>query len=367
MKQPLNIGIVGIGRMGWVHASHLLDLERETGLCRLSAVVDRDAARLDRFSNAFGYQGQTFDSVEKYITADTCRATLVAAPTEHHGVHAMALANAGHRILLEKPLTGTLDGDAECCAELDASHPDSVMLAFQRRFDAALAYGRDLMQQGAIGRVFKVYSALEDSGPPPHGYQSGGILPDMSVHNVDEILWFAGRMPDRAMAIGSVLHNKHVASCKEDFDDAMLYLWFGDEMLGQVQVTRNHVSGYRVETAIYGEQGQIQIGRFYQNPREIVVEAFGRRGRREPIDRRVFPGGNGGDGVPEFVDRFGPAYKAEAAAFIECCLNDSSFPTTHRDGLRAQQVIAAGMHAVHTKEGAAKVLTSLYPSRKSPA
>jgi myo-inositol 2-dehydrogenase/D-chiro-inositol 1-dehydrogenase len=277
VNQPLDFGIVGIGRMGWVHARHLLELERETGSCRLCAVVDRDAARLKRFANELEYKGRTFHSLDEYVAAHVCQATIVVTPTEYHRSHAMA--KAGHRVLLEKPLTGTLAGDMACGSELDRDYPNAVMLALQRRFDAALAYGRDLMGQGVIGRVFKVYSALEDSGPPPDGYQSDGILPDMSVHNVDEILWLVGRMPDRAMAVASVLYNKHVASCQEDFDDAMLYLWFGEEMLGQVQVTRNHVSGYRVETAIYGEQGQIQIGRFHQAPGEIVVEVFGSRGR----------------------------------------------------------------------------------------
>lgn len=355
MYKQLQLGIVGIGRMGWVHASHLLELERETGACRLNAVVDTDPDRLARFSSQLDYRGPTFDSLEKYLAASACQATVVVAPTEHHQSLAMALIKAGHRVLLEKPLTGTLEGDLACCAELDRDFPNALMLAFQRRFDAALAYGHDLVRQGAIGRVFKIYSALEDSGPPPDGYQSGGILPDMAVHNVDELLWFAGRMPDRAMTIGSVLHNKHIAVCKEDFDDAMLYCWFGDELLGQVQVTRNHVSGYRVETAIYGSEGQIQIGRFYQRPHEILVEAYGKRGRAEPIAYQVFPGGNGGPGAPEFVDRFGPAYKAEAAAFIDCCRRGAEFPSTHRDGLRAQRVIAAGMSALLTKEGAAPV------------
>ena len=80
-----------------------------------------------------------------------------------------------------------------------------------------------------------------------------------------------------------------------------------------------------------------------------------RRGRSEPIARKVFPGGNGGEGAPEFVDRFGPAYKAEAETFIDCCRKSTDFPTTHRDGLRAQQVIAAGMQAVSTRDGAAEV------------
>jgi predicted dehydrogenase len=50
--------------------------------------------------------------------------------------------------------------------------------------------------------------------------------------------------------------------------------------------------------------------------------------------------------LPEFVDRFGAAYKAELAAFIECCRNGAPFPTTHRDGLRAQEAISAGMQGM---------------------
>ncbi|MCC7236920.1 MAG: Gfo/Idh/MocA family oxidoreductase [Bryobacterales bacterium] len=355
MSEPLALGIVGIGRMGWVHATHLLALEREQGVCRLSAVVDQDAARLRSFAGALGYQGPLFESVEEYVLSGLCRATMVVSPTEHHQRHAMTLIRAGHRVLMEKPLTGTLSGDLACAAELDRDFPGALMLAFQRRFDPALAHGRALVQQGAIGRLFKIYSALEDSGPPPDTYQSGGILPDMSVHNVDEILWFAGHMPDRAMATGSVLYNKHIAGCQEDYDDAMLHMWFGEELLGQVQVTRNHVSGYRVESVLYGDQGQIQIGRFSQRPSEVVVEAYGRRGRAGPLDRRVFPGGDGGPGVPEFVERFGPAYKAEAAAFIECCRHSLPFPTSHHDGLRAQRVIEAAMSVVKSRLDGAPV------------
>jgi len=355
MTQPLDLAIVGVGRMGAVHARHLLELDREDNLCRLRAIVDQDETRLKAVAASLDFQGPLFTSLDEYLRAGLCRATMVVSPTEHHHAHAMTLIRAGHRVLMEKPLTGTLSGDLACCAELDRDYPDSLMLAFQRRFDPALAYGKQLVDEGAIGRMFKIYSALEDSGPPPDAYQSDGILPDMSVHNVDEILWFAGRAPDRAMAVGSVLYNKHVAKCQEDFDDAMLYMWFGEELLGQVQVTRNHVSGYRVESIVYGDQGQIQIGRFSQRPQEIVVEAFGRRGAAAPLARKVFPAGKGGPDAPEFLERFGSAYKAEAAAFIECCRAGKPFPTSHRDGLRAQLVITAGMKATRTRLDGAPV------------
>ena len=107
------------------------------------------------------------------------------------------------------------------------------MLAFQRRFDGPLQYAKELMDSGAIGRVFKIFSALEDSNPAPNGYKSGGILPDMSVHNVDEILWLTRRMPTEALAIGSRVYSHALTTCQEDFDDALLYLWFADDLLAQ--------------------------------------------------------------------------------------------------------------------------------------
>jgi predicted dehydrogenase len=59
--------------------------------------------------------------------------------------------------------------------------------------------------------------------------------------------------------------------------------------------------------------------------------------------------------LPEFVDRFGAAYKAELAAFVECCRNGAPFPTSHQDGLRAQQVISAGMQGMYGPAQAAEV------------
>jgi hypothetical protein len=59
--------------------------------------------------------------------------------------------------------------------------------------------------------------------------------------------------------------------------------------------------------------------------------------------------------VPEFVARFGAAYKAELARFLECCAGDEPFPITHRDGLAAQEVIAAGTEGMLTRADARPV------------
>ncbi len=79
------------------------------------------------------------------------------------------------------------------------------MLGFQRRFDAGLQYAKELAASGVIGRIYKVYSSMEDSAPAPNGYMSGGIVVDMAIHNVDEVLWLTGEFPKSALMIGSRL------------------------------------------------------------------------------------------------------------------------------------------------------------------
>jgi predicted dehydrogenase len=356
MSEPLKIAVAGLGRMGAVHALHLHELVRDTPEFEFAALAEIDVDRARRFCAEIGRQVPIFSSVEELARACVCDATVIVTPTDSHRQHAATMIAAGNRVLLEKPLTGTLEGDRDFGAELDRDYPHALMLAFQRRFDEPLIYAKQLVESGVIGRVFKIYSALEDSNPAPNGYRSGGILPDMSVHNVDEILWLSGRTPSKALTIGSRLYSHALTTCAEDFDDALLYLWFDNDLVAQVQVSRNHVSGYRVETVIFGEEGQIHVGRFEQKPFDVTVEAYSRRGRAEPLAYRVFPMRNYGRPLPEFVDRFGAAYKAELAAFIECCRTGAAFPTSHRDGIRAQEVISAGMQGVIGPEQAARVI-----------
>jgi myo-inositol 2-dehydrogenase/D-chiro-inositol 1-dehydrogenase len=355
MPEPLPIAVVGLGRMGVIHALHAHELSQEGGGCTLAALVDQQPERAGRFASEIGRNIPVFSSIGDLVRAGVCQASVIVTPTENHRENAAELIAAGHRVLLEKPLTGTLEADREFSAELDRAHPNALMLAFQRRYDGPLQYAKQLMDEGAIGRVFKIYSSLEDSNPAPNGYKSGGILPDMSIHNVDEILWLTGRLPRAAIAIGSRIYSHKLTTCEEDFDDALLYMWFDGEMVAQVQVSRNHVSGYRVESIIFGEEGQIHVGRFDQNPFDIVVEAYGRRGRVEPIAQRTFLMRDYRRPLAEFIDRFGLAYKKELGVFVECCRSGAAFPMTHRDGLRAQEVISAGMQAFITPEQARAV------------
>jgi predicted dehydrogenase len=116
---------------------------------------------------------------------------------------------------------------------------------------------------------------------------------------------------------------------------------------------RNHVAGYRNETLVYGDRGHIHVGHFQENPHSVTVEAFSRDG---VIEMRRFTLRDYGESVPVFIKRFGEAYKAELAHFLDCCLHERPFAVTHADGLRAMQVSIAGQKAICSQDDGREIV-----------
>lgn len=359
MQKPIKMAVIGVGRIGVFHARHVQELARETGMCDLVAVVDTYGDTAQRVAAllkpAQKTQIRAFTSAQALAAANLVDAAFIASRTQDHEPDARALIDAGCRVLLEKPLTSDLSSAEAFVAYLntDKTRQQALMLAFMRRFDAPLLKAKTLLEQKAIGTVFKIVSILEDPLPPPKGYSSPGILTDMSVHNCDEILYLLnGPLPEYVAAFGSHLHNTFISTVKEDYDDAFLQMWFPGNLIGQVQVSRNHVAGYRNETWVFGDKGTIHIGNFQENPLRVAVEAYSPKGviAKETIALRDY-----GPDVPVFIKRFGEAYKAELAYFLDQCLSNAPFSVTHEDGLNAQRIAIAGTRAIRPKTEAMKV------------
>lgn len=355
LTKTIRVGVAGLGRMGMIHALHLHELEQEDNLCRLTCAATADRLAADTFLSLTGAPIPVFEDIDGLAKSGLCDVAVIATNTPLHREHALKLIEEGCRVFLEKPLTGTIEGDRELASRLEREHPQALMLGFQRRFDEPTLYAKDLMDRGTIGRVFKIDSALEDSSPAPDGFASPGILADMAVHNVDEAVWLSGRRPKWALAVGSRVFSHRLTTCDEDFDDGLMLLDFGDELIGRIQVSRNHVSGYRGETTIYGEKGLIRIGCFRQKLLEVTVEAYGARGEKEPIACRNFIMRRYDQPLPEFIDRYGAAYKEELKTFLRCCRNGEPFPVTHRDGLRAQEIVTGAMKSSIAKTDMARI------------
>ncbi len=353
MSERLKIAVVGVGRIGLFHARYVQELASERGTCLLDAVVDSHADTAvhvaEKLQSGQEEKISTFRTVEELLAADQAQGAVIASRTADHYGDAHTLIDAGLRVLLEKPLTDSLETARQFVDHLNADEGrrHSLMQAFMRRFDAPLQAAKNALDQGAIGTPFKIVSVLEDPVPPPDGYHSAGLLLDMAVHNADEICWLTNAQPQKVSGTGSRLYNQNITSVREDFDDAFLHMWCADNLVAQIQVSRNHVSGYRNETWIYGDGGVIHVGAFQENPLQVLFEVYG---RDSAIEKRTFTLRDHGTGVPVFIERFGPAYKAEIAHYIDRCLDGRPFAVDHNDGLRALEIVDAGNRSLQTRE-----------------
>ena len=358
MAERFRIAVVGVGRIGAFHARHVQELASERGDCSLAAIVDEYGDLAAEVAAQLQAGQETaigvFKNAEELVAAKAADGAFIASRTRDHYRDARVLIDAGWRVLVEKPLTHSLATAREFAAYLDADafRRTALMQAFMRRFDAPLLWAKALLDQGAIGAPFKIVSILEDPVPPPTGYSSPGLLADMAVHNIDEITWLAGQVPERVAGFGCRLYNQHHADVKEDFDDAFLQMYFPGALVGQVTVSRNHVAGYRNETWVYGTDGAIHVGAFGVAPLRVEVEAVGRRGL---IEHQTFALRDYGGRVPVFIERFGPAYKNEIAHYIDQCRAGRPFAVDHRDGLRALEIAMAGSGALRGREEGVKI------------
>lgn len=349
MHRPLKLAVVGVGRIGVFHARHVQELGEADGTCELSAVVDRYGSTAETVARELqesqAAEIHAFRNTSDLADAGLIDAAVVASRTEDHEADARTLIDAGCRVMLEKPLAHSVESASDFVRYLshDNTKKQALMQAFMRRFDEPLCHAKDLLDGNTIGAPFKVVSVLEDPHPPPVGYNSPGILPDMAVHNIDEAIWLLGANPVRASAMGANLHNYRITTVKEDFDDAFLQLAFPDDVIAQIQVSRNHVAGYRNETWIYGRSGLIHVGHFQEDPIRVTVEAYNREGA---IEKKGFRMRDYGGEVPVFIERFGPAYKQELAHFVDRCLRDEPFSVTQEAGLQAMRVADAGVRSL---------------------
>ncbi|MBI2951722.1 Gfo/Idh/MocA family oxidoreductase, partial [bacterium] len=245
MGKALRLAVVGVGRIGVFHARHAQELGLARGACDLVAVVDAYGDTARRVAKQLQPRQEAeirpFSRVEDLIDARLIDAAVVASRTGDHDRDARALVDAGHRILLEKPLTHSVETARDLVRHLsgDERKRRALMQAFMRRFDEPLRYARALLKEGRIGRPFKVVSVLEDPIPPPAGYNSPGVLTDMAVHNADEVIWMLEGRPESVSARGANLYNFKVSPVKADFDDAFMQVRCSGGALAQVQVSRN--------------------------------------------------------------------------------------------------------------------------------
>jgi myo-inositol 2-dehydrogenase/D-chiro-inositol 1-dehydrogenase len=336
VSREFKYGVYGVGRIGKVHAR----IVREQGQ-QIVAIGDEVQAAVVAAQNELDAGSAiTFNDPAKMASdlAGVIDAVIIASHTRHHAKDALPFVKAQIPVYLEKPLTDDLQ-EAFDFIETIGRDPRHIQIGLQRRYDPALLYTRELVQSGLVGEIREIRCVLRDQFPPPPTYRSGGLIVDMGIHVADEAIFLMDEFPNEVWA--SVHHTRdYHSTVDEDGDTAFVTFTTPSGVLGRLDLSRTHSSGYNNETYIIGTSGTIHTGRFAGYPGPIPVEVWQHDGTRHPASKTFEMTYLTGK-YPEFLPRFDVAYRNAHQRFRDAIEGGGAFTATQNEVLDAQVVVEA--------------------------
>jgi scyllo-inositol 2-dehydrogenase (NAD+) len=319
----VGIGLIGAGRMGKVFAHTLAFNVPEADFI---AVSDLSESTVQEVVKRYGAKAGYSNYLE-LLERDDIQAVVIATPTRSHVEVVKAAAAADKHIFCEKPLAMTLEG---CDDAIQAARLADVRLqvGFMRRYDPAYLMAKQQIEAGVIGTPVMFKSTGRDPRCPSLEFarrqSSGGLILDMGIHDFDAARWLMSSEVERVYSEGGCLVFPQLSEVG-DIDNAVVNLKFANGAIGNVDVSRNALYGYDIRSEVLGSEGGLLIGRLQYTATLVLT--------RNGVTH---------DTVPFFMERFGEAYAAEIADFVNCIQEDRE-PSV--SGMDARAATAIGIAA----------------------
>jgi myo-inositol 2-dehydrogenase/D-chiro-inositol 1-dehydrogenase len=323
---PVRIGVIGVGRIGAMHARLL---SGQVAGASVAAVNDALPAAARALGDELGVP--MADSAEELMGRADVDAVAICSSTETHAALIAAAAEAGKAIFCEKPVSHDL---VEVDRALDAVRQAGVpfQIGFNRRFDPAHQSVRDAVVAGRVGEPHLLRITSRDPYPPPPSYVrvSGGIFLDMTIHDFDMARYVTGSEVVEVYARGAVRIDPSFAEAG-DVDTALVVLVHEDGCITTIDNSRQTSYGYDQRVEVFGSGGMAAS----ENPlRHTGVVRTAEGTSRPPL--------------PDFfLERYVPSYIREWEAFAAALSSGEATPVGIEDA-RAPLVI--GLAAVRSLE-----------------
>src|SRR5262245_248387 len=185
-ENGLHLGLIGVGRIGVLHARTL------AGLSGVDAVTVADAVAGRAAQVAADLGLNAVESPEALVASGVDAVVIATSTPGHVPMLSLALAE-GLPAFCEKPVALDLAPLDALLEEVERAGT-LVQVGFQRRFDAGYRAAHDAVASGAVGNVLLLRAATHDPAPPAEAYiaVSGGIFRDLHIHDFDAIRFVTG-------------------------------------------------------------------------------------------------------------------------------------------------------------------------------
>ena len=313
------VAVVGCGYWG----KNLVRNFAELGA--LAAICDPDRASAEKLAAAHKSR-----VIEWTVLLDDpgIDAVAIAAPAALHFQLARAALEAGKHVFVEKPLALEV-AEAERLCEIAARAGRQLMVGHLLQYHPAFLKLKDLVRQGALGRLQYIYSNRLNLGKIR---REEDILWSFAPHDISMILSLVGQEPERVTAEGGAYLHKTIA------DVTTTHLAFAGGERAHIFVSWLHP---------FKEQKLIVVGDRAQavfndgEPWERKLQLYPHR-----IEwRDTMPVPEKAEAEPVSLET-GEPLRLECAHFLESIAKGTTPRTDGREGVRVLKVLAQASAAL---------------------
>jgi len=339
--KTVNIALLGSGFVAEFYMQGLADVNGQ----QVVANYSRSTARARRFARRWNIPKPTTNWKE-LIARSGIDLYLIALPNEEHLPVALALADAGRNQVCTKPLARNA---TEARAMLQAVTKSRAFHGYAETevFAPAVVQARQMIEQGAVGRVLWVRSRESHSGPHSSHFWNiaktgGGAMHDLGCHCIEAARYFFGKDDPvvEVMAWGDTL--VHQKKTKGE-DNALLVLRFLSGGIAHCELSWTTLGGLDLRNEVHGTAGslftdvtrQTPLSSFTTKPAGYIVEkADLNLGWLKPLPEEAFTYG----------------YQAEMKHFVECVRERTRPRETYQDGYVVNLILDAGYRSMRSRK-----------------
>ncbi|MWC26964.1 Gfo/Idh/MocA family protein [Paenibacillus sp. MMS18-CY102] len=304
---------------------------------KLVAFVDPVLERAEEIAAKFN--ALAFSDYETMLKEVQVDAVSVCTPNILHAPVAIAAANAGAHVLVEKPMA---TNEADALAMIEAANANGVklMVGQSQRLMPPHVKAKEILDSGRLGKVISFRTSFGHPGPESwsvDGKESWffrkddavmGAMGDLGVHKSDLMRWLLNdEVADVAAFVGTL--------DKEDTtvdDNATCLIRMKSGAIGTLVASWTYYRGEDNSTILWCENGVLKIGTDPDRP--VILEL--RDGTNEDIEA-------GGISTNK---RQLPSYVIDE--FVDCIVNDKAPSISGEEGLRSLNVILAAFESQKT-------------------
>ncbi len=340
----LGIAIVGCGMIARFHAKALAEVPDT----RVVALVSRKLANAQKVNTELGLSCDTYADIAPVLARKDVHIVIVTTASGAHLEPAVAAAEAGKHVVVEKPLEITLERCDRIIAACER-HRVKLCTIFPSRFADASVVLKKAVQAGRFGRLtlgettckwWRPQSYYDEGGwKGTKALDGGGALMNQAIHNVDLLQWLMGR-PTHICGFTATLAHERI----EVEDTAVACLRFSGGALGVIQATTSVHPGLPKTIAVHGDRGTAVIEQEDVLRWDFQPETEDDRDIRQRFAQKV--GASGGASNPAAISH--EYHRRQLADFVQAIQTGKEPLVDGREGRKAVEIILAIYRSAET-------------------